>query len=74
VTGLKDLFGRPVLTAAELDEMTPAERREAFRSRIVWDLSELPEEYVAQLRATAERHRADRERGEAGKASDVRAS
>jgi hypothetical protein len=71
---VKDLFGRLVLTAAELDEMTPAERREAIRSRIVWDLSALPEEYVARLRATAEKHRAEREGGEADEASDARAS
>jgi hypothetical protein len=57
----KDLLGRPVITAAEMDAMTPEERRAAFRSRIVWDLSELPDEYVAQLRASAERHLAERE-------------
>ena len=57
----KDLLGRPVITAAEMDAMTPAQRREAFRSRIVWDLSELPADYVAQLRAAAERHLAERE-------------
>jgi hypothetical protein len=71
---VKDLFGRPVLTAAELDDMTPAERREAIRSRIVWDLSELPEEYVARLRTTAERHLAEREGGQAAKSPDARAS
>ena len=64
--GVKDLFGRPVVTAAELDEMTPAQRQEIIRSRIVWDLSELPEEYVARLRATAVKHLAEREDGEAG--------
>lgn len=72
--GVKDLFGRPVVTAAEMDEMTPDQRREVIRSRIVWDLSELPEEYVVRLRATAERHRAEREGGEAGESPDARAS
>jgi hypothetical protein len=72
--GVKDLFGRPVVTAAELDEMTPAQRREVIRSRIVWDLSELPEEYVARLRAAAEQHLAEREGGEAGEAPGARAS
>lgn len=69
---MEDLFGRPVVTAAEMDEMTPDERREVFRSRIVWDLSELPAEYVEELRAEAERHLAEREGGEA--APDARAS
>ena len=69
---MEDLFGRPVVTAAEMDLMTPAERREAFRSRIVWDLSELPVEYVERLRATAEQNLAAREGGEA--ARDARAS
>ena len=69
---MEDLFRRPVVTAADMDRMTPAERREAFRSRIVWDLSELPDEYVERLRATAERHLAEREGGEA--ARDAHAS
>ena len=69
---VEDLFGRPVVTAAEMDEMTPAERSDVFRSRIVWDLSQLPAEYVDGLRAEAERHMAERESGDA--ARDARAS
>jgi hypothetical protein len=57
----KDILGRPVVTAAQMDAMSPQERREVFRSRIVWDLSELPADYVAALRATAERRLAERE-------------
>ena len=58
--------------AVEVYAVTPAERREAFRSRIVWDLSDLPAEYVGRLRATAEQHLAERKGGEA--ARDARAS
>jgi hypothetical protein len=72
VGAVEDLFGRPVVTAADMDRMTPAERREAFRSRIVWDLSQLPANYVERLRAEAERHLAEREGGET--APDARAS
>lgn len=71
---MEDLFGRPVVTAAEMDQMTPAQRREVIQSRIVWDLSELPEEYVARLRATAEKHLAEREGGKADEAPGARAS
>ena len=61
----KDILGRPVVTAAQMDEMSPQQRQDVFRSRTVWDLSELPADYVAKLRATAERHLAARE-GEHG--------
>jgi hypothetical protein len=61
----KDILGRRVVTAAEMDEMTPQQRQDVFRARTMWDLSELPADYVAALRATAERHLADRE-GEQG--------
>ena len=46
----KDITGHPVLTAADLDDMSPEERRAAFDARVVTDLDELPAEYVAQLR------------------------
>ncbi len=45
----KDLLGRSVVTAAELDTMTPAERQAAFDASIVMDLSSLPEVFRAQL-------------------------
>ncbi len=61
----KDILGRPVVTAAEMDEMSPQQGQEVFRSRTVWDLSELPADYVAVLRAAAESHLAARE-GEPG--------
>lgn len=63
---MNDLLGQPVITAAEMDAMTPQQRRAAFRSRVVRDLSELPEEYVARLRATAQAHLAEREAAQPG--------
>jgi hypothetical protein len=50
----KDILGRPIITAAQLDEMTWPERQAAFDASIVTDLSLLPEDFVAELRAGAE--------------------
>lgn len=58
----RDALGRPVITAAQMDAMTPVERREVFLSRVVWDLSELPDEFAAQIRAEGEGLVAARER------------
>lgn len=58
----EDLLGRPVRTAAELDDMTAAQRQECFDASVVTDLSRLPGEYLAQLRADAEQVIADRDR------------
>jgi hypothetical protein len=63
----KDITGHPVLTAADLDGMSPEERQAAFDARVVTDLSELPAEYVKQLQARAADLVARRE---AGPASD----
>lgn len=50
----RDVRGRPVLTAAELDGMTPAERDAAFDASVVTAVEELPADYLAKLRADAE--------------------
>jgi hypothetical protein len=50
----EDILGRPILTAAELDAMTPEQRKDAFEASLVTDLSQLPPDYVARLRAGAE--------------------
>ena len=57
----KDILGRPVLTAADLDVMTPVQRKAAFDASIVTDLEQLPADYVARLRAGAEGQLAHRE-------------
>ena len=45
----------PLLTAAELDSMTPDERAAAFEQRLVTDLNTLPVEFRDRVIATAER-------------------
>lgn len=42
---------RKVWTAAELDEMTPAEVDALFQASIVRDLDEVPPEFLARVRA-----------------------
>jgi len=47
----KDVLGQPVVTAAQMDAMTPEQRRDTLLSRIVWDLDELPADIAADVRA-----------------------
>lgn len=56
-----DLLGRPVITAAELDRMTPHEVDDVWRASIVTDTDALPTEYVERLRAGAAANLARRE-------------
>ena len=58
----KDVLGRPVVTAEQMDAMTPAQRREVLLSRVVWDLSELPQDVAAGVRAKGEALVAELER------------
>ena len=44
-------MNQKIWTAAELDAMTPAERQRIFDDSIVWDLSEVPEEFLNRVRA-----------------------
>jgi len=44
-------MNQKIWTAAELDEMTPAERQRIFDESIVWDLSEVPKEFLDRVRA-----------------------
>jgi hypothetical protein len=44
-----------LLTAAQLDAMTPNERMAAFEQRVVTDLDALPTEFRNRVTATAER-------------------
>jgi hypothetical protein len=50
----KDILGREIVTAAQLDAMTPAERHERFEASIVTDPNTLPPEYLARVRAHLE--------------------
>jgi len=45
-----------VWTAAELEQMTPAEVDALFKASIVTDLEQVPSEFLAKVRADAEEH------------------
>jgi len=47
---------RKVWTAAELDEMSPAEVDALFQTSIVKNLDEVPSEFLAKIRADVEQH------------------
>ena len=49
-----------ILTAEELDAMTPDQRARAFRNRIVTDPEEIPEDFRDQVFETAKRIGAER--------------
>lgn len=51
-----------VITAAELEQMTPAERSAAFEASIIWDLADAPPDLVARARARVEERIAREER------------
>ena len=42
---------RKIWTAAELDEMSPRERKRIFDESIVWDLDDAPSELLDRARA-----------------------
>lgn len=46
---------RDVLTAAELDELSPSERAHAVREGVVQDLDQIPEGFRRRVEATARR-------------------
>jgi diadenosine tetraphosphate (Ap4A) HIT family hydrolase len=50
-----------LITAAELDEMTPDERAAAFGERIVTDFDDLPDDFRRKVFATAKRLAAQRD-------------
>ena len=47
------------MTAAELEEMSPAERHAVFEASIVTDLDDAPQHLVERARARAEEHIAE---------------
>jgi hypothetical protein len=54
-------LGRPVLTAADLDAMTPQQVEKAWRDSIVTDPESLPESYLQTLRERSAQRLAERE-------------
>ena len=55
-----------VWTAAELEQMSPAERRAIFDASIVTDLDDAPPELLARTRARIERMIAESESSQRG--------
>lgn len=53
---------RRVITAAEYERLTPAERDAAFEASIVWELADAPPALVARARARVEERIAREER------------
>ena len=51
---------RPLLTASELDAMSPDERAAAVADRLVTDLEELPDEFRQRVVSTGARLAAER--------------
>jgi len=52
---------RELVTAADMDNMTPNERAEAVRASIVTDWAQVPAEFRAKITTTANRLIAERE-------------
>lgn len=50
-----------VWTAAELDEMTPAERKKIFDESIIWDIDKAPAELIERARRKVEKRIAETE-------------
>ena len=44
-------MARKVWTPAELEELTPAEQDDVFDSGVLSDLSDVPDEFLARVRA-----------------------
>ena len=45
-----------VVTAAELEKMSPAEQQELFDATVVRDLDQVPAEFLERVRVRLERH------------------
>ena len=52
---------KKVWTAAELDEMAPAERKKIFDESIIWDLDEAPQDLIERARRKVEKRIAETE-------------
>jgi hypothetical protein len=64
----KDFFGRDVVTADEVRQMTPDERRAHFESHVVTDLSQVPPAFLNRIRARLEPLIAERDKAQAASA------
>jgi hypothetical protein len=58
---VEDPLGRPVVTADDLDRMTPQQVEDTWAASIVTDPEALPTEYVETIRRRAEQRLAQRD-------------
>ena len=52
---------KKIWTAAELDEMAPAERKKIFDESIIWDLDDAPQDLIERARRKVEQRIAETE-------------
>ena len=57
---------RKVWTAAELEQLSPAERQRSFDESLVTDLSQVPADFLARIRDEVWQHIAEHETHDAG--------
>jgi hypothetical protein len=55
-----------VWTAAELEQLSPAERQRIFDESLVTDLSQVPPDFLARIRHEVRQHIAEHETHDAG--------
>jgi hypothetical protein len=59
--GYNRVMAQKIWTAAELERMTPAEQDAIFDASVVRNLNDVPEEFLARVRARFEAHLAGTE-------------
>jgi hypothetical protein len=61
----KDFRGREVVTAADLEQMTPDERRATFEDSVITDLHSVPADVLTRVRSRLAPRIAQRDREQA---------
>jgi hypothetical protein len=57
---------RKIWTAAELEQLSPAERQRIFDESLITDLTQVPADFLARLREEVGQHIAEHETHDAG--------
>jgi hypothetical protein len=61
----KDFRGREVVTAADLDQMTPGERQATFEDSVITDIHTIPADFLTHVRSRLTPRVAQRDREQA---------
>lgn len=61
----KDFRGREVVTAADLEQMTPGERQATFEDSVITDLQSVPVDFLTRVRSRLALRVAHRDREQA---------